>query len=81
VLLDRERQGSGDQLNLQMVRKIASVYKTFLAGGLTPENISPAVKIARPYAVDVASGIETAGKEDIEKIKKFIRNTKQFTIS
>jgi len=77
VLLDRERQGSGDQLNLQMVRKIASVYKTFLAGGLTPENVSAAVKIAQPYAVDVAGGIESDGKEDIEKIQLFIRQIRR----
>lgn len=77
VLLDRERQGSGDQLNLQMVRKIASVYKTFLAGGLTPENVSAAVKIAQPYAVDVAAGVEINGNKDPNKMKMFVQKAKQ----
>ncbi|MFR1479008.1 MAG: hypothetical protein ACLSB9_26545 [Hydrogeniiclostridium mannosilyticum] len=39
----------------------------FLAGGLGPDNAADAVERLHPYAVDVSSGIETAGKKDPQK--------------
>ncbi|MGE3466203.1 MAG: N-(5'-phosphoribosyl)anthranilate isomerase [Pyrinomonadaceae bacterium] len=49
----------------------------YLAGGLTPENVADAIRIVRPYAVDVASGVESSpGKKDPRKVEEFIRNAK-----
>ncbi|MDD2778361.1 MAG: phosphoribosylanthranilate isomerase [Methanocellales archaeon] len=49
-----------------------------LAGGLTPENVSQAVKVVKPYAVDVASGVEIfPGKKDSSKVKSFIKSAKE----
>lgn len=44
-----------------------------LAGGMRPENVAEAVRIARPYAVDVASGVESApGRKEREKMAAFV---------
>jgi len=48
-----------------------------LAGGLNPGNVAGAIKAIRPYAVDVASGVESApGVKDPVKISEFIKNSK-----
>lgn len=49
-----------------------------LSGGLTPDNVCPAIKKLRPYGVDTASGVEeTPRKKDHDKIRKFVSNAKQ----
>jgi len=47
-----------------------------LAGGLKPENVQEAIRVVSPYAVDTASGVETCGKKDVVKIKKFIEEVR-----
>lgn len=68
VLLD-SGAGSGTVFDWQSARKIRRPY--FLAGGLSPDNVGDAAAMLRPYAVDVSSGIETAGVKDKIKMAAF----------
>lgn len=76
LLLDRQTQGRGQMVDIQCAKEIAKTYPVFFAGGLTPENVSSVVKEIKPFAVDVASGIETNGVEDTDKIRLFIQQAK-----
>lgn len=62
-LLDAHRAGTpggtGESLDWELVRGRRSQVPMILAGGLTPENVAGAIEIVRPFAVDVASGIES----------------------
>lgn len=50
---------------------------TFLAGGLNPDNVEEAIKIAQPYGVDVNTGCKNKnGVKDAEKVKLFVFNAK-----
>jgi len=69
ILLDGGA-GTGETFNWQMLKNFEREY--FLAGGLTVENVSAAVKDLKPFAVDVSSGIETGGLKDSAKMKKFV---------
>lgn len=75
-LVDRIRQSEGQMLNLETVALLAREFPLIFAGGLTPENVADVVKKVRPYAVDVASGVETDGKQDLGKIREFIEKAK-----
>ena len=66
--------GTGEKFNWDLAVAAQKFGKPiFLAGGLTPENVADAVKQVRPFAVDVASGVEAApGKKDAAKMRAFI---------
>jgi phosphoribosylanthranilate isomerase len=67
--------GTGKAFDWNIAKELADKsIPFFLAGGLEPKNISEAVSMCRPFAVDVSSGVETDGKKDLEKIKLFVKN-------
>ncbi len=56
---------------------VTSVRRPFLlAGGITPTNVKTALETVRPYGIDVASGVETDGKKDPNKIKELVQNVR-----
>ena len=69
ILLDgfdaRRHGGTGKTFNWNLARGSNGSRRIFLAGGLTPENVAEAIRVARPYAVDVCSGVEARpGRKD-----------------
>ena len=74
VLLD---SGAGSGEIFDWDKKIVCNKPVFLAGGLNEYNVSEAIKKIQPFAVDVSSGIETAGFKDIEKIRRFIKESRK----
>lgn len=82
TLLDTASQqggGSGQRFDWSLARAVAERRPIILAGGLTPENAAAAIAAARPWAVDVSSGVEADGVKSEEKIRAFISAAKQPT--
>jgi phosphoribosylanthranilate isomerase len=64
--------GTGKTFDWSIAQKAATTHKIILAGGLTPENVGEAILTVRPYAVDVASGVESRpGIKDPAKLRDF----------
>lgn len=62
------------------VRDFLHPFPLFLAGGLRPENVQKAINKVRPYAVDVATGVEEDGMKSIEKVKSLLSEVKSVEI-
>ena len=70
--------GSGRTTDWDVARRAAKDHRIILAGGLKVENVAAAVRIVRPYAVDVASGIESKpGKKDHGLLREFIQEVRR----
>lgn len=82
VLLDAHdpvrHGGTGQMVDWTRARAIAARRRVVLAGGLTPANVRAAIQAVRPYAVDVASGVEAApGVKNHELLRRFIAAAKE----
>jgi phosphoribosylanthranilate isomerase len=66
--------GTGETFAWELAAAHPRSVPLILSGGLTPQNVGAAIAATRPYAVDVASGVESSpGKKDPEKLRAFAR--------
>ena len=82
LLLDSaERWSEGEArrpIEWARAREIGRRHRVILSAGLTPDNVAEAIAAARPYAVDVNSGVEAApGRKDPDKVRRFVAAAKR----
>ena len=64
--------GTGQTIDWNVVRKAKLAAPVILSGGLSPDNVAAAIAATDPFAVDVASGTESApGIKDPDKLQAF----------
>ncbi|HMT07697.1 MAG TPA: phosphoribosylanthranilate isomerase [Pyrinomonadaceae bacterium] len=78
-----EYGGTGLKANWERASEIWTFNSMiYLAGGLVPSNVADAIQAVHPYAVDVASGVESSpGKKDPPKVEAFIEAVRKTAIS
>lgn len=77
LLFEGPVSGTGETTDWTAAAKLASRTQLILAGGLTPANVAAAITVARPFGVDVSSGVEVQpGVKDPAKIHEFVRNAR-----
>jgi phosphoribosylanthranilate isomerase len=73
ILIDAPSPGSGLVFDWGLVGEVPEGQRLILAGGLTPENVTDAIRTVEPWGVDVSSGVERSpGRKDPLKVKRFI---------
>lgn len=72
----RQFGGTGETFDWAAARGLGIDNPVFVAGGLTPANVAEAIATARPWAVDVSSGVEIGGRKDAELIRRFVEGAR-----
>lgn len=73
VLFEGPRSGTGETADWRRAAQYASSTELVLAGGLSPDNVSEAIRVVRPFGVDVSSGVEASpGRKSPQKIIEFV---------
>ncbi len=74
---DARYGGTGLAFDWNLAKQLQTRRPIILAGGLRPDNVRHAIRVVRPYAVDVCSGVESApGRKDRGKLSAFIREVR-----
>jgi phosphoribosylanthranilate isomerase len=77
VLFEGPVSGTGTTTDWSAAAQLAPRTQLILAGGLKPTNVAAAIAAARPFGVDVSSGVESApGVKDPARIHEFVRNAR-----
>ena len=73
LLFEGAASGAGRLADWDEAQGLSRVAEVILAGGLTPENVTDAIRFVKPWGVDVSSGVErTRGEKDPAKIEEFV---------
>lgn len=73
------RGGTGKCANWNVARRASKLGAVVLSGGLKPDNVSQALDVVEPYAVDVSSGVENQpGEKDHMKLTAFVKEVRQW---
>jgi phosphoribosylanthranilate isomerase len=73
ILVDSPDPGSGKVFDWRLAEGAPRGVRTLLAGGLTPDNVGEAIRLVRPWGVDVSSGVEASpGRKDPRKLRRFV---------
>lgn len=73
ILVDSPDPGSGKVFDWRLAEGAPRGKRIMLAGGLTPDNVGEAIRLVRPWGVDVSSGVEqTPGHKDPGKLRRFV---------
>lgn len=74
ILVDAPVPGSGQLFDWKLAEGVPGVRRLLLAGGLTPDNVGEAIRIVRPWGVDVSTGVESGpGHKDPRKVRAFVQ--------
>lgn len=73
-----EAGGTGRAFDWSLAARARDAGPIILSGGLTADNVQDAIRRVRPYAVDVATGVETDGEADPEKIRAFLARVQEW---
>ena len=69
--------GTGQVTDWALAADVAKSARVLLAGGLTADNVTEAIRTVHPYGVDVSSGVESApGKKDPAKVRAFLETVR-----
>jgi phosphoribosylanthranilate isomerase len=82
LLLDtadpERRGGTGKPVDWEEAAALARERQIILAGGLTPDNVSDAIRTVQPHGVDVSSGVEESpGVKDFDKVARFLEHARE----
>lgn len=69
--------GTGKLADFAVAVQMKKQFRLILAGGLSPDNVTAAIRRVRPFAVDVCSGVESQpGRKDARKVRQFLQQVR-----
>ena len=78
LLFDSPGGGSGKRFDWSLLNLYSRATPFLLAGGITPDNVAAAISLARPDAIDVASGVEESpGVKDHDKVARLFERMRR----